>query len=273
MPKMAPDPLGPAAAPRAPGVARRSPCSARVADAPPSLRTLHKKGFFAVTNSAILQTGAFETSKKALYIRPCDGSTLTRLIQPYPWGTSAAFVPDPGTHRSGTYQQRLPGDVGPRKALRAVHRTERREGETTAETRHTAVPSRTVTGTVEAAALREAEVATLEAVQHQDHQRQPRRQSQHQTRDHGLQQEERQKKVGKSSWLGRSPQTLTPGRGVKPQGCLPHSKHRWARRQNNSRSVHALGRVWPLQVQGTREKCNTQRKEREAGGRISSPPA
>ncbi|KAJ1194631.1 hypothetical protein NDU88_003919 [Pleurodeles waltl] len=39
MPKMAPDPLGPAPAPRAPGVARRSPCSARVADAPPSLRT------------------------------------------------------------------------------------------------------------------------------------------------------------------------------------------------------------------------------------------
>ncbi|KAJ1176635.1 hypothetical protein NDU88_001906 [Pleurodeles waltl] len=39
MPKMAPDPLGPAAAPRAPGVARRSPCSARVADAPLSLRT------------------------------------------------------------------------------------------------------------------------------------------------------------------------------------------------------------------------------------------
>ncbi|KAJ1102324.1 hypothetical protein NDU88_007376 [Pleurodeles waltl] len=96
----------------------------------------------------------------------CDGSTPSRSIPPYLWGTSAVVVPDPDADRSGTYPHPLPGDVGPHKTLLAVARERRREREAADETRDTAVPKRTaaVSGEVAAApgpaaAAKEAETA------------------------------------------------------------------------------------------------------------------
>ncbi|KAJ1180684.1 hypothetical protein NDU88_005901 [Pleurodeles waltl] len=82
----------------------------------------------------------------------CDGSTPSRSIPPYPWGTSAVVVPDPDADRSETYPHPLLGDVGLRKALLAAARERRGEEEVTDETRDIAVPKRT-------AALQEAAAA------------------------------------------------------------------------------------------------------------------
>ncbi|KAJ1172661.1 hypothetical protein NDU88_004505 [Pleurodeles waltl] len=88
--------------------------------------------------------------------------------------------------------------------------------------------------------------------QHQDHQRRSRRQWQHQ--DH-QRHSRRQRQHQDHQWRSRK-QTPVPGRGVQCQWCLYPSNYRQARRQNNPRSGHALGRACPRQVRGARDLSN-----------------
>ncbi|KAJ1090312.1 hypothetical protein NDU88_003445 [Pleurodeles waltl] len=70
----------------------------------------------------------------------CYGSTPSRSILPYPWGTSVVVVPDLDALRSGTYPRTLPGAVGLGKAIRAFIGVERRTKEKAVITNAAAAP-------------------------------------------------------------------------------------------------------------------------------------